>query len=92
MILGRVLGPVWSSTQEEHFEGLSLKVVQPVDPEGQPHGSSIVAADSVAAAPDDIVIVVYEGGSARQVVQRPKGCCEAVIVGIVDRIDTVEER
>jgi microcompartment protein CcmK/EutM len=87
MILGKVLGPLWSSTQDEGFDGLALKLVQPIDPEGQPHGSSILAADIVSAAPDDFVIVVYEGSSSRMVLERPKSPCEAVIVGIVDRID-----
>lgn len=92
MILARVLGPLWSSTQDPGFDGLSLKLAQPIDAAtGDPAGPAILAADSVQSGPDDIVIIVYEGGSARQVIGRPKSPCEAVIVGIVDRIDMLEE-
>lgn len=90
MILGKVLGSLWSSTQDAGFDGLPLKLVQPVTPRGLADGPSILAADIVSAAPDDYVIVVYEGSSSRMVLERPKSPCEAVIVGIVDRIDMEE--
>lgn len=92
MILARVEGSLWSSTQDPGFAGLALKLVQPVDARsGKPEGASILAADSVASRVDDLVIVVYEGSSSRMVLGNPATPCEAVIVGIVDRIDMMEE-
>ena len=88
MILGEVVGSLWSSTQDPGFDGRSLKMIVPSDARtGSMSGATVVAVDLVGSQVGDKVLIVYEGGSARQCMGDPKSPAEAVIVGIVDRID-----
>lgn len=91
MILGRVVGSLWATAQHPGFDGVRLVVVVPEDPlSGQVGGNTVVAVDTVGSGPGDTVVIVYEGSSSRMVLARPDTPCEAVVVGIVDRMDVVE--
>lgn len=92
MILGRVVGNLWSTIQEPEFTGTKLMVVQPLDAWTLgPGGNTVVAVDRAQAGIGDVVLVVYEGSSSRLVLGNDKSPCEAVIVGIVDRMDLEED-
>jgi ethanolamine utilization protein EutN len=66
-------------------------MVQPIDAQGEYKGKSILAVDGVQAGIGDIVIVVDEGGSARNVVEDEDAVTiRTAICGIVDRIDIEE--
>jgi len=88
MTLAKVVATIVSTEKHEHYKGQKILVVQPVDPEGNPKGKSLVAVDGVQAGIGDLVLVVDEGGSARMTI----GDADAVtirtaICGIVDRVD-----
>jgi microcompartment protein CcmK/EutM len=88
MTLAKVVASVVSTEKHEHYRGQKIMVVQPVDPEGNPKGKSLVAVDGVQAGIGDLVLVVDEGGSARMTI----GDADAVtirtaICSIVDRVD-----
>lgn len=88
MIVGEVVGNLWSTVQEPNFEGTKLLIVQPIDPRnGEPAGNTIVAVDIVSAGIGDTVLVVYEGSSSRLSLGSERTPCEAIVAGIVDRID-----
>ena len=88
MIIGEVIGNLWSTIQEPNFEGTTLLIVQPIDPQTrQPAGNTIVAVDTVSAGIGDTVLVVYEGSSSRLSLGSERTPCEAIIAGIVDCID-----
>ena len=38
----------------------------------------------------DLVLILEEGGAAREVMKRPGGAVDAVIVGVVDHLDSNE--
>jgi len=38
----------------------------------------------------DLVLILEEGGAAREVMKRPGGAVDAVIVGVVDHLDSDE--
>lgn len=61
-------------------------VVQPVDEKDQPYGAPIIAVDCAQAGIGDHVLLLEEGGSARQVMNDPKAAVDAIIVGIIDSL------
>jgi microcompartment protein CcmK/EutM len=90
MYIGRVSGTVVATIKNELYEARKLLVVDKLDLAGQPTSKYDIAVDMVQAGVGDIVLVLDEGNSARQVVDRePLGAIRAVIVGIVDQV-TVE--
>jgi ethanolamine utilization protein EutN len=91
MMLGKVVANVVSTEKHPHYLGHKLLMVQPIDAQGAYKGKSILAVDGVQAGIGDIVIVVDEGGSARNVVEDEDAVTiRTAICGIVDRIDIEE--
>jgi len=84
--MARVVGTVVTTVKLESFEGFKLLVVQPVDYRGANVDQSFVAIDAAQAGIGNYVLVVEEGKSARQVLQRDTLPCEAVIVGVIDHL------
>jgi microcompartment protein CcmK/EutM len=88
MYIGRVSGTVVATIKNELFEGGKLLVVDRLDLEGKPTAKYDIALDMVQAGVGDLVLILDEGNSARQIVDRePLGAIRAVIVGIVDEVD-----
>jgi microcompartment protein CcmK/EutM len=87
MYIGRVRGTVVATIKNELYQGRKLLIVDRLDLAGQPTKYDI-AVDVVQAGVGDLVLVLDEGNSARQILDRePNGAVRAVIVGIVDGID-----
>lgn len=87
MLLALVTGNLWATCKEENFKGEKLMIVQPVDLDGKADGPELVAVDRVGAGVGELVLVLQEGGSARMIMEKDKAPVEAIIVGIVDRVD-----
>ena len=87
MYVGRVSGTVVATIKDRVFEGRKLLIVDRLTPEGEPTGHDWIAVDAVQAGVGDIVMVIDEGNSARQVVNMDPAPIRAVVVGIVDEID-----
>ena len=91
MYVGRVCGNVVATIKNELFEGRKLLVVDKLDLAGQATAKYDIAVDMVQAGVGDVVVVLDEGNSARQVVDRePLGAIRAVIVGIVDEVELAD--
>jgi microcompartment protein CcmK/EutM len=88
MKLARVIGNVVSTIKTYSHQGYKLMIVQPVDDKGNDYSDSFIAVDCAQAGVGDIVLVVEEGGSAREVMKHPEGAVNAVIVGIIDNLDS----
>lgn len=87
MILAKVIGNVVSTIIAKGYESKKILVVQPIDPSGNPKGSSFLAIDAVQAGVGDTVLIMEEGGSARSIINEPDSMTvKAVIAGIVDHI------
>ena len=99
MYVGRVSGTVVATIKNELFQGRKLLVVDRLDlaalaalavgqsATGRPGAKYDIAVDVVQAGVGDIVLVLDEGNSARQILDRePNGTIRAVIVGIVDEL------
>lgn len=88
MTLGKVVASVVSTEKHPHYRGRKLLAVQPIDPEGRPRGQCVLAVDALQAGIGDRVLVVDEGGSAREVIGDEKAVTiRTAICGIVDRVD-----
>ena len=88
MYIGRVSGTVVATIKNELFAGRKLLVVDRLDLDGRPTAKYDIAVDMVQAGVGDRVLVLDEGNSARQIVDRePLGAIRAVIVGIVDEVE-----
>jgi len=87
MILGRVAGTVVSTVHHQVVDGKTLLLVDLVDPSGAPLGSSTIAIDTVGAGAGELVLLIDEGGSARQILADPAAPIRTVVAGIVDRVD-----
>lgn len=87
MVLARVRGTVVSTHKSVGMEGLSLLLVEKVDPvtmKGK--GDFVVAIDSVGAAPGEIVFFVT-GSSARMTATTKGKPSDATIIAIVDSVE-----
>ena len=86
MQLGRIIGDVVVTRKDETLMGITLLVVQPITPDGEPAGRTLVAADSVGAGVGEIVFFV-RGKEASFPFYPGLPPVDAGIVGIVDHWD-----
>jgi microcompartment protein CcmK/EutM len=86
MILGRVKGVVVATIKHPIWKGRRALIVDRISPDGNDLGNYLVAFDSVDATVGQIVLVIDEGNSARQVIGDPNAPVRSVIIGIVDEI------
>jgi ethanolamine utilization protein EutN len=87
MLIGTVVGQVWSTKKEETLTGLRLLVVQPWLRGGVPTAETIVAVDPVGADVGERVLVVF-GRAARHAIGRGQEIgFQTAIVGIVDGME-----
>ena len=88
MKIGKVIGTVVSTLKLEQYTGEKMLLVKLLNPDGSETSESVVAFDRVMAGPDDIVLMIDEGNSARQVLETgPEGVVRAVCVGYIDSVD-----
>ena len=92
MRLARVVGTVVSTVQDARFDGWKLLLVQPVDDRGKPVDRALLAVDAAQAGVGDYVLVVQEGKSARAEMGSKDAPCEAIVVGVVDHVETGGEQ
>jgi ethanolamine utilization protein EutN len=87
MQIARVVGTVVATQKHRTFEGAKLLMVQPLDLEGLPRGSTLLAADGVGAGVREKVLIVLEGRAAGEALGRKGAPVDAAVIGIVDLVD-----
>ncbi len=92
MILARVIGTLVATIKTESHENFKILVVRPIDLHGKFIGDSFIALDSAQAGVGDCVLIIQEGNSIRSIINDEKGAVDALIVGIVDFIETKGEQ
>ena len=91
MILARVVGNVVATQKNERYANARVMMCQPVTPEGEEWGATLLALDSVDAGVGDVVLVVQEGWGASTAATGEQGAAiDSAIVGVVDRVDLLE--
>jgi microcompartment protein CcmK/EutM len=86
MQLARVIGEVVSTMKDPNLSAITLLVLQPLTPSGEPVGRTLVAADSVGAGVGETVFFV-RGREAAYPFYPAEPPIDASIVGIVDHWD-----
>lgn len=87
MILGKVIGTVWSTRKDENLVGSKFLIVRQLDLKFNEKDNFVIAVDSVGAGEGEIVLVAT-GSSARQTSNTKNKPIDAVIMAIVDKLDT----
>jgi ethanolamine utilization protein EutN len=87
MQIARVVGTVVATQKHRKFEGAKLLLVQPLNLDGSPRGTTLLAVDSVGAGVTETVLIVLEGRAAGEALGRKAAPVDAAIVGIIDQMD-----
>ncbi len=88
MVLGRVVANVVSTVKDSTYLGLKILMIQPVNENNKYCGEEIIAIDKVQAGVGDLVLVMTEGNSARQMLSCNTIPTNMVVVGIVDHVES----
>ncbi|MDR2976690.1 MAG: EutN/CcmL family microcompartment protein [Streptococcaceae bacterium] len=91
MILGRVTGNIWSTRKNEKLTGLKFMIVERLTPEKTPMNDFLIAADSGTGAGIGDNVLVVTGSSAR-LAANPEVPIDAMIVGVVDAGENIENK
>lgn len=86
MVIGKVVGRLWSTRKDERLNGQKFLVVRLIKDNNKQVEGFFVAADSIGAGTGDMVLIT-KGGSARQAVGGKDVPVDAAIVGIIDSIE-----
>ena len=87
MTLGRVVGTVVATRKEGKLDGFKLQIVETVGLDLRPTGAFTVAVDVVGAGAGEIVLTAA-GSSARLTARTQDRPVDAVIMAIVDVVET----
>jgi ethanolamine utilization protein EutN len=90
MFLGRVIGTVWSTKKDENLVGAKFLIVKEVTLDLKEKERFVVAVDSVGAGEGEVVLVAT-GSSSRMTNFTKDKPVDAVIMGIVDKLDVSEK-
>ncbi len=90
MFFAKVIGTVWATRKDANLVNFKLQFIQPLNARREHIGDPIVAVDTVGAGPGETVmfITAREATIPLPVEMAP---VDASIVGIVDRIDLMNE-
>lgn len=77
MIIGKVIGSVWSTRKADNLGGLKFMIVELNDK------TSLVACDGVGVGIGDKVLITC-GSSARKLMDLEDAPVDAAIIGIID--------
>jgi microcompartment protein CcmK/EutM len=92
MLLAKVLGNVVATQKNHRYENASVMLCQQITPEGEETAYTVLALNAVDAGVGDTVLIVQEGWSASTAATGKSGAAiDSAIVGVVDRIDLLED-
>ncbi|GAB1443071.1 MAG: EutN/CcmL family microcompartment protein [Ignavibacteriales bacterium] len=89
MIIGKVIGTVWSTKKDENLVGAKFLIVRELDLELKAKSNFVIAVDSVGAGEGEVVLVAT-GSSARQTNFTKNKPIDAVVMAIIDKLDKTE--
>jgi ethanolamine utilization protein EutN len=92
MILARVLGNIVATQKNPRYQNARVMLCQQITPEGVEMANTLLALDSVDAGEGDVVLIVQEGWGASTAATGEAGAAiDSAIVGVVDRVDLLDE-
>jgi len=87
VIIGKVVGQIYSTINHDFYNYKKLLIVDKLTLTGVSDGSYLIAVDSVGAGVGETVLVIDEGNSARQVIEDTVAPIRSIIIGIIDEIN-----
>lgn len=90
MDIGKVVGSVWATRKDEKLSGQKLLVVKLLKDKDSYKEGFIVAADNAGAGNGDLVLI-SQGSSARESLEKKNVPVDATIVGIIDSLEVFDE-
>ncbi len=90
MFLGKVIGTVWSTKKDENLVGAKFLIVRELTLDLKEKERFVVAVDSVGAGEGEVVLVAT-GSSSRMTSFTKDKPVDAVVMGIVDKLDVSEK-
>jgi len=87
MRIGLVIGTTIATMKEEKLRGHKLLLVLDANLDGKTRGEPFIAVDTVDAGTGDLVVIT-EGSSARQTETTLNLPVDAVIVAVIDSLQT----
>lgn len=90
LVLGKVIGTVWSTRKDENLVGSKFLIVRHLNLDLTEKEAFNIAVDSVGAGVGEIVLMAT-GSSARQTTITKNKPIDAVIMAIVDKLDISEK-
>jgi ethanolamine utilization protein EutN len=87
MRIGRVLGSVVTPVQHPAYDGRTLLAVRPLNPDLSPADDRMfTAVDRAQAGIGDLVLLMAEGSSVRDILGEPDAPVRTAVVGVIDEI------
>lgn len=89
MFIAKVVGNVWATRKHKSLEKLKLLLIRPVDGlTGEFISDEIILAvdKNIDAGINNIVLVMDEGNSARQILNDPTAPIRTIICGVIDTV------
>ena len=90
MFLGKVIGTVWSTKKDENLVGAKFLIVRELSLDLKEKERFVVAVDSVGAGEGEVVLIAT-GSSSRMTSFTKDKPVDAVIMGIVDKLDVSDK-
>ncbi|SFB28507.1 EutN/CcmL family microcompartment protein [Clostridium frigidicarnis] len=90
MVIGKVVGRLWSTRKDEKLNGQKFLVVRLLKDKEKELEGFFVAADNVGAGNGDLVLIT-KGASARTSLGDKAIPVDAAVVGIIDSIEVDDE-
>jgi ethanolamine utilization protein EutN len=87
MYLARVVGDVVATHRLEQLGGRKLLLVRRLSLDDEEDGVEVIALDVIGVGVGEKVLVVQEGNAARSLFRNDKIPAQAVVVGVIDRVD-----
>ena len=90
MLIGTVVGHVWSTVKDPTLQGLRFLVIQPFTTDGKASAETIVAVDPLGAGIGERVLVVF-GRAARHAIGRGHDIgFQTAVAAIIDRMQLAD--
>lgn len=88
MFIAKVVGNTWATRKHPTLVRSKLLLVRQYDVFGKKfQGKTMMAVDSgIGAGAGDIVLIMDEGSSARQIMGDPEAPVRTIVVGVVDEV------
>jgi microcompartment protein CcmK/EutM len=87
MFIARVTGDVIATHRHGDLAGHKLLLLRRLSLTGEEEGAEVIGVDVIGVGVGERVLVVQEGNAARSLFKNTRIPAQAVVVGVVDRID-----